>query len=168
MPATPPVLHMLCGKIASGKSTLAASLATAPGTIRIAEDDWLAALFGQEMSTVADYVLCAGKLRGAMDPHVVALLNAGMSVVLDFQANTVEARAWMRSILERTDAAHRLHVLNVPDEVCLARLRARNADGGHPFAATEAQFHRISAHYVTPLPEEGFDLVMHDGPGGSG
>lgn len=36
-----PTLHMLCGKIAAGKSTLAAELGDANGTVIIAEDEWL-------------------------------------------------------------------------------------------------------------------------------
>ncbi len=37
MPDLSPTLHMLCGKIAAGKSTLAASLASAPRTVLIAD-----------------------------------------------------------------------------------------------------------------------------------
>lgn len=161
MSLTCPTLHMLCGKIAAGKSTLSSGLAGQDRTVLIAEDDWLNALFAEEMATAADYVRCAAKLRQAMGPHVAALLNAGVSVVLDFPANTVENRAWMRDILQATSAAHQLHVLDVPDEVCLARLRARNAQGDHPFAATEAQFRQFSKHYVPPSPEEGFNVVLH-------
>lgn len=51
-----PTLHLLCGKIASGKSTLSATLATQPGSVIIAEDRWLAQLYADEMQTVADYV----------------------------------------------------------------------------------------------------------------
>lgn len=152
---------MLCGKIAAGKSTLAARLARERGTVLVAEDDWLGALFADQMSTGADYVRCASKLRQVMGPHVAALLNAGVSVVLDFPANTVETRAWMREILAETSASHQLHVLNAPDEVCLARLRERNAGGAHAFAATEAQFHAFTRHFVAPTPEEGFTLVIH-------
>lgn len=161
MPARSLVLHMLCGKIASGKSTLAAELARAPGTVLIAEDEWLGALYGGEMADIADFVRRSAMLRAAMGPHVAHLLNAGVSVVLDFQANTVESRSWMRTILDETGAAHRLHVLSASDETCLARLRERNAAGTHAFAATEAQFHRISAHHVEPTPDEGFEVVVH-------
>ena len=156
------VLHMLCGKIAAGKSTLAAQLAQSEGAVLIAEDAWLGALFGERMTTPRDFMRYSAKLRAAMGPHVVALLNAGISVVLDFQANTVDSRAWMRGILDQTGAAHRLHVLTPPDEVCLARLHARNAGGGHPFAATEAQFHQVSRHFVPPSPDEGFEIVPYD------
>lgn len=163
MPPTPPTLHLVCGKIAAGKSTLTARLGEAAGTVVIAEDDWLAALYADRMSTIADYLRCAAKLRAVMTPHVAALLNAGLSVVLDFPANTVETRRWMRGILDATGAAHQLHLLDVPDMVCLARLRARNAGGDHPFAATEAQFHQITRYFVPPAPDEGFTIVRHGG-----
>lgn len=161
MPNTSPTLHMFCGNIASGKSTLAAKLGRSDGVIVISEDSWLGALYGDELQTIADYVQLATKLRAVIGPHVAALLNAGLSVVLDFPANTVEQRRWMRDILASTRAAHVLHVLDVPEEVCLARLRERNAQGKHPFAATEAQFRRISAHLVPPAPDEGFNVAVH-------
>ncbi|MEM8729521.1 MAG: ATP-binding protein [Pseudomonadota bacterium] len=157
----PPTLHMICGKIASGKSTLAGRLGKSEGTVLVSEDDWLDALFGKEIKTPRDYVACAAKLRRIMGPHISALLTAGVSVVLDFPANTVETRAWMRQILEATEAEHKLHVLDPPDAVCLTRLKARNVSGDHAFAATEAQFREFSRHFVRPAPDEGFRLVIH-------
>jgi len=101
------------------------------------------------------------KLRNIVGPHVVSLLNADVSVVLDFQANTIESRNWMRGILDQTNAAHKLHVLEVPDEICIARLQARNANGEHPFSVTMDQFHQVSKHFVAPSLDEGFNIVMH-------
>lgn len=155
-----PTLHILCGKIASGKSTLADQLVREGGVL-IAEDDWLGALFGDQMKTGADYIRCTAKLRSIMAPHVVSLLNAGTIVVLDFPANTVEQRAWMRDILTETTAAHQLHILDTPDEVCLARLANRNAVGEHPFAVTDDQFRQFSKHFARPSGDEGFNLVVH-------
>lgn len=127
----------------------------------IAEDEWLDGLYSDEMSSISDYMRYMSKFREVMGPHVVSLLNKGISVVLDFQANTIASRDWMRGILEQTQAAHILHVLDVPDEVCIARLHARNAQGDHPFAATEEQFRLITKHFVAPSSEEGFNIVMH-------
>ena len=165
MSTASPTLHMLCGKIASGKSTLAARLGAVDGTVLIAEDDWLNALFSDRMSTGPDYVRCASKLRTIMGPHISSLLKAGVSVVLDFPANTVETRAWMLGILAATGASHKLHVLDASDELCLERLRLRNAAGEHAFAPTEAQFRQFSKHYVPPSPDEGFNVVPYNETG---
>ncbi|MEM8630937.1 MAG: ATP-binding protein [Pseudomonadota bacterium] len=164
MPGSDPTFHMLCGKMASGKSSLARRLAQAESTVLISEDAWLGTLFADQMSTGQDYMRCAGKLQAIMGPHVAALLSAGVSVVLDFPANTVENRAWMKGILDETDATHVLHVLDVPDHICLGRLAARNAAGDHPFAPTEAQFHQFSKYFVPPAQDEGFNIELHSTP----
>jgi predicted kinase len=159
--STPAVLHIVCGKIAAGKSTLTQKLASAPMTVRISEDDWLAQLYPGEILAIADYVRCAGRLRTAMAGHIEALLAAGMSVVLDFPANTTATRAWARGIFKQAGAAHRLHYLDVSDEVCKARLRARNAAGEHAFETSEQAFEQITRHFVAPTADEGFDIVLH-------
>ena len=156
-----PTLHLLCGKIGSGKSTLAAELSNAPATLVISEDAWLSTLFSDQMTSGADYVSCSKKLQNIMTTHVAALLNTGVSVVLDFAANTVIQRQWMRDIILQTGAAHQMHVLDVSDAVCLERLRARNAAGTHEFAATDEQFHQFAKYFVAPTEEEGFNIVRH-------
>ena len=154
--------HMICGKIAAGKSTLATRLGERPGTIRISEDAWLACLYKDEQKTIEDYVRNARRLREAMGDHVVALLDAGLSVVLDFPANTPASRQWMRSLFERAGAEHRLHFLDLPDEVCKARLRARNAAGTHAFNVSDAEFDLFTSYFVPPSADEGFTVTFHD------
>ncbi len=158
-----PTLHLVCGKIAAGKSTLCGRLAAEPSTLLISEDHWLARLYPDEMRSVADYIRCAGRLRTVMGGHVESLLRAGLSVVLDYPANTVANRQWMRGIFEAAGADHRLHYLDVPDEVCRERLRRRNAAGTHEFAATDAEFDAITSYFVAPTPAEGFKLTRHPG-----
>lgn len=158
---TDPMLHMICGKIAAGKSTLAAQLARADRTVLIAEDDWLGALFSDQMSSGQDYLRYSARLQSVMAPHVAALLQAGLSVVLDFPANTPQQRGWMRALLQQTEAEHQMHLLDASDATCLARLKARNAAGTHPFTVTEAQFHRFTSHFAPPDPEEGFAVIRH-------
>ena len=157
----PAVLHMVCGKIGAGKSTLTKRLAAEPMTVLICEDDWLARLYPNEIHVIADYARCAGRLREAMAGHIQTLLTAGMSVVLDFPSNTTSTRAWARSVFEKAGASHVLHFLDVSDEVCKARLRAHNASGEHPFETTEAEFDQITRHFVAPTPDEGFDVIRY-------
>ena len=47
-----PVLYLLCGKIAAGKSTLAGKLAARPATVLISEDHWNSNLFADELKSI--------------------------------------------------------------------------------------------------------------------
>jgi predicted kinase len=154
-------LHMLCGKIAAGKSTLAAELARQPDTVLISEDFWMATLYPGEVKTIDDYSKYSARLCAAMAPHIVQLLKGGLSVVLDFQANTRSRRAWMRGIVDQSGAAHQLHHLDMSDEVCRARLHKRNAAGAHEYTVTDAEFEQFTRYFVPPGPDEGFDVVVH-------
>lgn len=156
---TSPTLHLVCGKIASGKSTLTARLASAPKTVRISEDTLLTQLYPGQIASLADYVACAARLRAAIAPLALQLLRAGVSVVLDFPANTPASRAWMRELFQQAGTPHVLHYLDVSDEECKARLRQRNASGLHPFSTSDAQFDEITRHFVPPSVAEGFHIV---------
>ncbi|AWH49107.1 cell division protein ZipA [Stenotrophomonas sp. SAU14A_NAIMI4_5] len=160
-----PTLHLVCGKIGAGKSTLCRQLAQAPGTVLISEDAWLAALYPAQIRSVADYLQRAALLRDVLAPHLRALLRAGVSVVLDFPFNTAATRAWAREVFEAVTAAHALHFLDVDDAVCKARLRARNARGEHPFRASDEEFEQITRHFVAPAQEEGFQVIRYAADG---
>ncbi len=94
-----------------------------------------------------------------MEPHVIGLLKTGVSVVLDFPANTPETRVWMRRVAEGSGCDHTLHYLNVSNEICRERLRARNASGAHPFSVSDEQFEAVTRHFVPPAPDEGFNVL---------
>ncbi|ATD62066.1 cell division protein ZipA [Janthinobacterium svalbardensis] len=154
-----PTLHLVCGKIASGKSTLTSQLAQTPQTVRISEDSLLAQLYPGQIANLADYVACAARLRAAIAPLCLQMLQAGASVVLDFPANTPASRAWMRELFQQAGVPHVLHYLDVTDEECKARLRQRNASGLHPFSTSDADFDAITRHFVPPAASEGFHVV---------
>jgi predicted kinase len=158
-----PTLYLVCGKIGSGKSTLARKLAERPATLLIGEDHWNSTLWSDDLKTIEDYVRLSTRLRAAMKPHVVAILKQSLSVVLDFATNTAKQRAWARSVIEAAGVPHELHVLDVPDAVCLQRLRQRNASGTHEFHVTDAEFEQFTRFYAPPSPDEGFNVVVHTG-----
>jgi predicted kinase len=156
-----PTLYLLCGKIAAGKSTLARRLASQPATVLITEDHWTSNLFADDLKTIDDYTRYSARLRAAMGPHVVDILRQGLSVVLDFQANTVGVRTWMRSLITQSGANHELHLLDMPDTICKQRLRERNAAGEHPFQVSDAEYELFTRYFVPPAPDEGFNVVVH-------
>jgi predicted kinase len=156
-----PTLHLVCGKIAAGKSTLTTKLGALAHSVVVREDYWLARLYPGEQNSLADYVRNSTRLRAAMGPFLVDLLKAGLSVVLDFPANTRVIRSWMRTLIEGAGVSHQLHYLDVADEVCKSRLRQRNIAGEHDFVVTDEQFVLFTSHFEAPTPDEGFNIVLH-------
>lgn len=156
-------LHLLAGQIASGKSTLAKKLSEQHDAIVISEDEWLSQLFADDMSTVEDYVRCSNNLKRAMEPHLLDLIQIGLSIVLDFPANTLKQRVWMRNLIDKAGCEHVLHFLDVPVDVCRSRLHQRNQQRTHAFHVTDKQFEVISGYFEAPSPEEQFTIIKYDG-----
>ena len=161
-PTPAPILYLICGRIAAGKSTLARRLAERPATLLISMDHWMSHLF--EVRTIDDFARFSQRLRAAMEPHIVDILRQGLSVVLDFPANTVTWRKWMRSVITEADVAHELHVLDVPDTICRQRLRERNAAGEHPYQVDDATYDLFMSYFVLPGPDEDFNIIVHKFP----
>jgi predicted kinase len=154
-------LHLITGKIAAGKSTLAATLVAETGGLVLAEDQWLATLYPAQITSLDDYRRESGRLRTAIAPLIADLLRRGLTVILDFPANTVASRTWMRGLADTAGITATLHFLDLPDDVCRARLHARNAAGTHAYQASDAEFDQFTAHFVAPRADEGFEIIRY-------
>ncbi|GHB42333.1 cell division protein ZipA [Pseudovibrio japonicus] len=155
-------LLLVCGKIASGKSTLLAHQVKEHDAVLIDQDEWLATLFPGELKTLEDFVKYSSRLKQALGPHIVTLLQQGVSVALDFPANTARDRLWLQNLYKAANATHELHFLDIPDEVCKERLWARNKSGKHQFTVTEEQFDQFTKHFQAPSKDEGFNVFIHE------
>ena len=155
-------LIFFCGKMAAGKSTLAKQLAEREDAVLLVQDELLETLFPGLVVNVASYLEYAGRINKMVAPHVAAILSKGISVALDFPANTRNQRAWFRRILDESGAEHELHFVNTPDAVCKAQLKARSAHlpPGTKWT-TEADFELISSHFLAPAVDEGFNVIVH-------
>jgi predicted kinase len=156
-------LYFLCGKMASGKSTLAGELARTNDAVVLNQDEFLETLYPGEIRTLQDFVRCSTRLRGALFVHVQALLSRGIPVVLDFPGNTRAQRQWFREIFEGARAGHELHFIDAPDELCKRQLRQRSA-ALPPGSAwtTDAEFDAITAYFQAPSDDENFNVVRHE------
>ena len=155
-------LIFLCGKMAAGKSTLAKDLAERADAVLLVQDELLDRLYPGEITDIPGFVRCSSRLRSALEPHVCALLTKGISVVLDFPANTKAQRAWFRGVFERAKVAHELHFVDASDAVCKSQLKDRSK--GLPADApwtTEAEFEAITVYFQPPAEDEGFNVVRH-------
>ncbi len=70
-----PILHLMSGKIASGKSTLAKSLASERSAILLSEDYWLSELYPDQIKSVIDYVRLSRQIRKLVGTLVIDVLN---------------------------------------------------------------------------------------------
>lgn len=158
-----PTLHFFCGKMASGKSTLAKSLAEENRTILMAEDVWLSTLFSEEINDFNDYIKYSRRLKSILTQHIQDILLQGTSVVLDFSGNTPSQRHWFRSIFESVEVNHVLHYIIASDDLCKQQLKIRSRDKpqGAKFT-TEAEFEAITKYFQPPTPEEKFNIKTYE------
>jgi predicted kinase len=156
-------LIFFCGKMASGKSSLARKLAARENAVLLVQDELLNALFPGEITDVNGFVQCYSRLKNAITPHVCTLLSKGISVVLDFAAATKEQRVWFRELIETTNVEHELHFVDVSDSLCKSQLRERSKGlpAGTPWT-TEADFEIINAYFHAPTEDERFNIVRHE------
>ena len=158
----PGKLYVFCGKMASGKSTLASKIAKQKTAVLISEDHLLGSLYPGEVIDVPSYVRCSGKVKLAMGQVVIDILVSGGSVVLDFPANTVKQRRWIKELLLQAGASHELHLLNYSDAVCKEQLRERaKKKPDRRMTDTEAMFDVMSGYFELPSSDEGFDIVEY-------
>jgi len=154
-------LTFFCGKMGAGKSTYSQKLASETGAILLSEDDWLAALYPDEIKSLSDYQKYSARLKPLLASHLQATLLRGISVVLDFPGNTRQQRLWFKEIVSCHNIPHRLVYLEMDDSSCLLQIGQRRLS--HPERTqfdTDAIFHQVTAHFETPATDEGFDISI--------
>lgn len=155
-------LYFMCGKMAAGKSTLSQQLAREKNAVLLVQDSLLEALYPGEIQTIPDFVKFSARLRNAMSPHIWQLLAHGVSVVLDFPANTRIQRQWFRDLFEGAEVRHELHFIDVPDSLCKQQLKLRSANLPTGSAwTTDAEFDAITAYFQAPEVDEQFNVIIH-------
>jgi len=159
---TETTLHFFSGKMAAGKSTLAKQLAKETNAILLCEDEWLKELYPSEIHTIPDYLKYSARLKIVIKKLVMSLLIDGVSVVMDFPANTKGQREWFREIFEQLNIAHTLHFVDKSDEVCKKQLRQRseNLPEGSVFTS-EKEFDMITKYFQSPLDDENFKVQRY-------
>lgn len=154
-------LVFFCGKMGAGKSTLSQEIANSMQAILLSEDEWLEAVYPDEIKTFEDYINYSSRLKPLLKNHVQNILKCGISVVMDFPANTLKQREWFKGIYSECDMPHRLIYLKASDQLCLNQIKQRSES--MPERAnfdTEAVFHQVNSYFEAPAESEGFNLEI--------
>lgn len=161
-------LHFIYGWPGAGKTTLARELGERAGAVVFCEDEWLATLATEPITSLQQYVEASARVRRLIAPLATRLLALGVPVVFDFAGNTPPHRAWAKAIAEAANAEHALHVLDVPADECRRRLRERNATrpAGLYFGdVSDELFDAVVRHIVPPRADEGIRRASASSPG---
>jgi predicted kinase len=156
-------LHFICGKAGAGKTTLARELGRTLPAVVFCEDEWIDTL-GFQVRSLDEFRQAAAKCRNLIGPLAIELLRLGVSVVFDFAGNTTTGRRWVRGLFEAAGADHVLHVIEASDAECLANIHRRNdekPEGVYWGPVSDETFHRVTAYFAPPRPEEGFRILSH-------
>lgn len=154
------MLTFFCGKMGAGKSTKSRELAQEKGAILLSEDDWLEALYPNAISSLEDYRKYSTQLKVPIEALVHSLLKSGVDVVMDFPANTLKQREWLKSLYEGGNAAHQLIFIDTPNEQCLKQIEKRRSElPQRAKTDTKEMFDLLLNHFVEPQDSEGFNIT---------
>jgi predicted kinase len=156
-------LYFFCGKMAAGKSTLAKQLANDHHAILLVEDDLLSQLYPEKITDIPSYIKYSWCLKNAIYEHICTILLNGISVVLDFPANTQNQRQWFRQLIERTNANHELHFIDATNNLCKQQLKKRSQDKPDGAAFTsDVEFEAITKYFQAPKDTERFNIIKYE------
>lgn len=149
----------LCGKIGSGKTTVARHLAETNKTITFNLDEIMEPLFGQTLGRekyIINLAICQNYVYNLADQ----ILDRGLSVVFDFGFWSREDR---RSVAERF-SGHNVVFIYCPvsDEEQRARVFARNDSSDKTYSFTENMLKVLNGFFEEPNGTEGFNWISGD------
>jgi predicted kinase len=118
-------LHLMIGLPCSGKTTLAKTLETELGALRLTPDEWHRFLYGQD-ATHPEHDERHGKIEALQWNVAATALARGLDVILDFGLWAKEERQDFRQRAAALGASTQIHYLDVPIEELMVRLEGRN------------------------------------------
>ncbi|MFJ7407039.1 MULTISPECIES: AAA family ATPase [unclassified Lysinibacillus] len=157
-------LYFFCGKMGAGKTTKSKQVALEKQAVLLSEDEWLASLYPNQITTFEDYLKFAAQLKPMMKKHVQNILSVGTDVVMDFPGNTQQQRKWFLDIASEVNANHQLIFLNLNNEQCLRQIAQRCIE--QPERATfdtEETFIHVTNFFEEPAVSEGLNILEFSG-----
>jgi len=139
----------------AGKSTKSKLVAIERNAVLISEDEWLAKLYPDQITSFDDYIKFSGLLRPLIKMHVQNILRTGTSVVMDFPANTKRQRKWFNNLSIEAESKAELIYLKVNNALCLKQIAQRIIEQPSRAAFdTEEMFNHVTKYFEKPEESE--------------
>lgn len=160
------MIHLVCGPIGAGKTTIARSIANEFGAIRFSEDEWLEKLFVPDapyglMDESPDVIAAWAiekyqRCRNQIWLVCQQLLSNRLPVVLDGAAATKEQRDQIRGKAEDSGVGFMLHYVTADQTTRRQRVLNRNTEKGMTYSlhVTEGMFDLMESFFETPSASE--------------
>lgn len=154
-----PVVHLICGPIGAGKTTVAWRLAEQHRAVRFSLDEWVMELFGKEAPDPMRFEWWAERCercRQRMWSVCEALLARDVDVILDFGLPSLEQREHWRALALQRGAGVHLHVVTADAAVRWQRVQVRNGRESVTFAlvVTQSMFAGSELWWEPPRGDE--------------
>jgi predicted kinase/antitoxin (DNA-binding transcriptional repressor) of toxin-antitoxin stability system len=156
-----PIVHLMCGLVGAGKTTLARQLAAELPGLRFSRDEWMIRLYGLSYDDPR-YVEHLDPCTELIWDVAVEALRLGVNVILDWNhwSRQRRAEALARARTAGFDAV--VHFLDVPIDTAMRRTRHRSstrpADAHRIDGAAVQHFAMI---FEQPADDEGLHIVRH-------
>ena len=151
--------HHIYGPTAAGKSTLAQQMAAQINGVRFAIDEWMHAMFAEDMPDALEMRWVMSRVARCQDQiwSVAAqVLATGTDVVLELGLLRKSDRAAIKARVELAGHKAVFHFVDADVEVRRARVLRRNAERGatYSFDITPTMFEAMERCFEWPTAEE--------------
>ncbi|WP_457963458.1 ATP-binding protein [Arthrobacter sp. D1-29] len=141
----------MCGPAGAGKSTIARQLER-DGMVRLSFDE---AAWQLGLRTMPLEAQVQAEIEAALQARLVALVDSGKDVVLDFSFWSLKMREEYRCLLRPLGVEPETIYLATSRELVLSRIRSRVAAHANDFTLSEELAAEYFDHFEVPTVKEG-------------
>ena len=150
------MIHLICGRICSGKSTLAEALSRESGAVLLSCDELMTTLFPEPLGE--NYDAAAARAKAYLHNQAARLARSGMDVILDWGFWRRDERESVRSFYAGWGIETRWHCVEPAGEDWQRNIRARSeavrAGATDVYELDEGLLDKMNRLYEAPAPEE--------------
>jgi len=159
-------IHLICGPVGAGKTTVAKALCREVQAIRFSIDEWMTTLFTPDLSGDIEYDWAMeriARMESLIWSQVVQLMSLDVDAVLDLGLLQRAHREKFYQLAKRGGFAFCLHHVDADRDVRWARVLGRNAEKGETYAmdVTIGMFDFCEGLFERPSGDELERMIIH-------